>query len=136
MTRDQLKAVNGSSFSHTNIYKMSLFSLPDKKNHSPFTSSTSQQTYYFKDWQYSILFDSFCMNWDLEQRERYMCFCIKKYLHTDVYTINELVQNYFPLKKENWKYLLKLEWLAIMFSSCVKVHVLSFYCTISCFRNR
>ena len=106
-----------------------------KKNHS-FTSSTSQQTYYFKDWQYSILFDSFCMNWDLEQRERYMCFCIKKYLHTDVYTINELVQNYFPLKKENWKYLLKLEWLAIMFRSCVKVHVLSFYCTISCFRNR
>ena len=64
---------------------MSLFSLPDKKNHSSFTSSTSQQTYYFKDWQYSILFDSFCMNWDLEQKERYMCFCIKKYLYTDVY---------------------------------------------------
>ena len=53
-----------------------------KKNHSPFTSSTSQQTYYFKDWQYSILFDSFCMNWDLEQRERYMCvFVWKSILH-------------------------------------------------------
>ena len=58
----------------------------------------------------------------------------KSYLLMD--SINVLWQNYFPLKKENWKYLLKLEWLAIMFSSCVKVHVLSFYCTISCFRNR
>ena len=58
-----------------------------KKNHS-FTSSTSQQTYYFKDWQYSILFDSFCMNWDLEQRERYMCFCIKKYSYWCIPSMN------------------------------------------------